>query len=122
MLQAQVTWARAGSGFTLMMEAKILFLSQQMSSKTETCPRFIGGWVGPDRSRLKTIPNSQRTYPRNPSLPRNPAPQCRHRSHQWHPANGQANRAGFCSFHYFRVAAYLEAGCLNLEVSHVVAN
>ena len=30
-LQAAVPWARAGSGFTLMMEAMILLLGQQMS-------------------------------------------------------------------------------------------
>ena len=31
MLQVDVPWARAGSGFTLMMEAMILLLAQQMS-------------------------------------------------------------------------------------------
>ena len=30
-LQAEVPWARAGSGFTLMMEGMILLLAQQMS-------------------------------------------------------------------------------------------
>jgi transposase len=44
-LQTQVPWARSGSGFTLMMEAMILLLGQQMSVVTSHALRGNGDHV-----------------------------------------------------------------------------
>ena len=72
----------------------------------------------PARTLPQTLPNAQRTLPRRPGLSRNPPDNAAIEA-----VNGLLQMAkriarGFRNFHYFRIAAYLKASRLNLQVPH----